>query len=183
MPNKTKEFLKRIWDDSVWSKVIARVILWGFSAAFIVLLILFRKTILPFLGTSFNIKVWLFIILCLPSIRLLFIIARDIKNKKLLSSDKISEFEEFEENIDNLIWKGSYSKLNGKLCQFSAHCPECDLELSPPRNVFTNNGFLTGKEYICEHCNKRLFNFIEGRDHKSFVKREIEKRLRIKSKS
>ncbi len=176
MPIKIKATFKRIWHDPVWSAVIAAIII----AILGVLFYLFRKTILPFLGESIHIQLWLFIILCILSILQCVRITRHIKNKLFPSNNIINKLEGFEEKIDNLIWKGQYKTSTCEVERLSSFCPDCDLQVVSPRPVYNDFEDLTGNEYVCEHCNKRLFYYIEGIDHNTYVKREIERRLRKK---
>lgn len=182
-----REFIKRIWHDPVLSKVIAGLILGGTP------IYVFRKTIWPFLRQPIYIQVWLFIIFIYSSIWLFIRSVLYIKNNLFVSNDKISELESikdkndkiselesFEEKIEKLIWKGQYWKSTCKVDRFSAFCPDCDLELNYPKLVYNSLGFLTGKEYVCEYCNKTLLYIPRGQNenYDSFIKREIEKRLR-----
>jgi hypothetical protein len=161
--------LKKLWNDPVWSRVIASVI-------FVVgatIVTYFRKTIgrfikriLEFIFSTTAVPNWLIGLLCLLSLLAILIICAFIWDRFHPSQTKELAWSKYTSDIFfGLRWRWSYSIYSGisNLCSF---CPDCDYQIYQ-------------YDSCCDSCGKRFDQPYESRDTiEGKVERLIQQKLR-----
>ncbi len=174
--------LKKIWNDAVWSKVIASVIIAG--AGWLTYRLnwwpgwITRKiaSLWAYLLSSSVIPRWLLILLILIAVPIIVLacvlmwVALFQKKDNALWSSYTTDF------FDGLRWRWRYA--DGRVDRLLSFCPVCDFQVFPD----TTSSFADRIGFHCESCGKNLgthqgpYAYLENK-----VTRLIQQKLRAGS--
>jgi hypothetical protein len=130
--------------------------------------------IYEFLLSSYDIPVWLLLIISILALTSIFKFFIYLQNRS-----KIEYLKYIEDNIYNAKWKWKWSK--DKIVDLQCYCPTCDAVLVYDDTSHIKPTELLKTEFICENCNSQIVATIRG-GNKNYainaVKREIERRVR-----
>ena len=173
--------LKKLWNDPVWSKVIAGVILavlavigtyllnwWSTIGRFI-------KRIWGFIFSTTVVPNWLLGILCLPFLLAILIICALVWDKFHPSHTRKPDWHTYTSDIfEGLRWRWNY-RYDGETCDLYSYCPHCNLQINPDDSMI----YLTGQiRFHCDGCGWELRRFSESeRSLENLIKRLIHQRI------
>lgn len=151
---------KKIWDDPVWSKVIAGVIL-AIGAVITAYVLDWWATIgrwankgWGFLFESTSIVNWLFVVMAGCSL-LVVLLAITFCWSALLGNEKNPTRNWRDYRTDNLFglrWRWQYS--GGSIVSLYSCCPHCDYQVYA--QDFSNDRFDPHIRFICDSCGQML---------------------------
>jgi hypothetical protein len=174
--------VKKIWHDSVWSKIIAQGLFigLGFIGSYLVgwwpkILEFFHQFVLLALSVS-QVPNWLLLILFTATVLYIVKIGSAViyrltpkENENKLTPDSYTQ-----DLIFDIFWR--WTNVKGFFTNLKPYCPQCDYELSTKPYI---GGFGTRTLFICDHCEHEVTQFEMSLDDISKkVYREIERKFR-----
>jgi hypothetical protein len=170
----------KVWNDPVWSKVIAGVILtvlavigtrllnwWPTIGRFI-------NSVWGFISSATVVPNWLLGLLCLLSLPMILLICVLVWSKFHPSQNKGPDWHTYTSDIfEGIRWRWHYSY--DAIGNLYPYCPKCNLQINPDDSMIS----LTGQiRFYCDGCNWKLRKLSESEGSlENKVKRLINQKI------
>lgn len=174
--------LKKIWNDAVWSKVIAGGILAvlgiliTYFLGWLPAIVQFASGGISLLSDRIEIPIWALTILGLCALLVVLVIVIILWSMVFSSTERASYISYTEDHLFGIRWRWRYDPDIG-ICGLMSFCPHCDYQVQP-RNI---SGFRSIDHigFQCEDCGVALKDFTMPLEEvKSLVERKIQQNIR-----
>jgi hypothetical protein len=175
--------LRKTWQDPVWSKVIAAIIL-AIGAAVGTYFLHWWPVIGSLFSSTYNyalssasIPYWLLAILCLLSLISIVIICLILWQAVLPTKSATVSWRSYTtDTYFNIRWRWKYFD-DGSIYETNTFCPHCDFQVFPID--VSNYRFIDHIAFGCDSCGRHLGEFNESIDSlQSKTRRLIQQKIR-----
>jgi hypothetical protein len=172
-----RKFLKKVWIDPVWSKVLGAIILALISGIVefftkvkpLTCIFNLLKQFIIIFAYKITIPIWGLILIALPTIFFIVIFIIILISKP---PPRLISWQDYKmDNIDGIKWVWSWYR--NDVSDLIALCPVCMCELESKQHPYK-----LGTDLYCQKCDKYIDLNTSMNEFKEKVKKEIRRRVR-----